>query len=344
MIFDNNRDGIADYDPITQDLYLYNETNTGNPIAWNPNCVVYQYREYLETRRAKQRIFFNQLAPEPPGSPLSQKPNYWNNQGVGVQSAPYMWVSPSRGLFSSHYWGLGLNDACKRRDIFADQIGGSWATTDFNFLNLNNNLVTLDKSKLRFGWEWVEIVPGGGSWNITNRKSFSDLAIFEYTGTEMQGKKFPKIGNNYDIGKDTFDFYFVIDSQDKVKIIETESIDWPIRKRNSFIPSFPIAAVTVISFSIMGNTIGILGIGSGDSGSQVYGVKNGVVYFICNYDNNTIQIRRDDIPNKKWVVDFTDQVYAQLPFSKMPIPKQIGKKTTIDASLNLINNIKELLT
>lgn len=352
MMLDMNADGVPDYDPVTQDLFLYNETNTGNPIAWNPNCIVYKYREYLETRRARPRRFFNQiLYPEPPGLPLSQRPNYWNNLGNGVETAPYLFISPDRGLFCGHYWS-GATEY-KRSNIYANQISG-WNGIDFNYLTMDNTLVTLDKSKMRFGYTWIENVVNGGQDNLQNRKSINDIFIVEYEGNEMQGKKFPKYGNYTNMGHHSFDFFFLIDSQDKVYAFSSELMRIQKKTRfgfdsNGIIPH-PYYTITTgdqiqanQSFAFLTHSQ-IVGIAVGDSGSPLYGVKDGIVYYLTNFDNKSLSYSRDELQgNKLWAPDFKDQTYAKLPYSALPPVKQPAKKTTINDIKEKIRTIKETL-
>ena len=340
MIFDMNQDGIPDYDPVTQDLYLYGPSNTGFPIAWNPDCIVYKYREYLETRRARERLFWNQLLPEPSGLPLSQKPNYWNNLGAGVQSAPYIFVSPERGICSHHYWDGNQTDR-KRTNLLASNISG-WIPFPFKYLNLQNTGIELNKEQLLFPYTWVEIVVGGGKNHKSNRKTPSDFGIFEYYGNEMQGKKFPKLTKNFHITKDSFDFYFVIDSQDKVLLFNSDACNWPTIWTD--FGWVAIAGGKLIRFPYSYINTQILGIASGDSGSQIYGVRDDVVYFICHYDAPGFQLIRDDIPgDKHWVPDFEDKIYTKFEYSKL-LPKKLVKNVNLQIIKESIKNIKDILT
>lgn len=338
MQFSMDKSGTPNYDPVTQDLYLYNETNTGDPIAWNPNCVVYKYREYLETRRAKPRDFFNQVGfPEPPNTPLSQKPNYWNNLGEGSNTAPYMFANPNRGIFCSHYWAC---DGYKRLNLYVSDIP-SW-TYSLKFLNLNNQLVTLDNTKLKFGWEWIENIPGGFApqWTLQNVKMPKDYSIWEYEGTEMVGKKFPKVTKISEIAPDSFESIFVIDSQDKVlfssvndylEIGKSSNIGWPATYDRYQIWHNPIFSSRVISLAV------------GDSGSQMYGVRDGVIYFLGQYDTPPFQYRRNDIPGDgHWAPDFKDPIVG-LQYSAPPLTKKIANNSLIGTIKQKLKNIKEVL-
>lgn len=330
--------GTPNYDPVTQDLYLYNETNTGDPIAWNPNCVVYKYREYLETRRAKPRDFFNPVGfPEPPGTTLSQKPNYWNNLGVGSNTAPYIFANANRGIFCSHYWS---SDGYKRLNLYVSNIQ-SWTYT-LKFLNLNNELVTLDNTKLKFGWEWIENIPGGFApqWTLQNKKMPQDYSIWEYEGTEMVGKKFPKVTKISEIAPDSFESIFVIDSQDKVLFVNVND-SLSIAKTSNI--GFPATydRYGIIYGQFFGNKI--ISITVGDSGSQLYGIKNGVVYFLGHFDAPSFQYRRNDIPgDNHWVPDFNDPIVG-LKYSTPPLTKKIANNATISTIKQKLKNIKEAL-
>lgn len=329
-----NGDGVPDYDPVTQDLYLYDATNTGYPTGWNPNCVVYKYRDQLETRRAKPRQFFNSnnSYPPPVGVSLSQKPNYYNNLGNGSETAPFMWVNSSRGIWCCHYWLGGLFD--RKRSLVPPDM--TYLGHTLYFLNLNNQLIELEKTNLLSGWTYV----GNNANDINSRKMPQDMAIVEYSGTKLQGKKFPKFGVVVEMAPDTFDTVFMIDSQDKVLSLIPNSSNFNIE----FVP-FDQIELNYISI----RDPRILLTFNGDSGMQLYGVRDNVVYFLGHVSTGSAgglsvlsQTRHNSLSgNKFWVPDWN---YVQIEQEKIPPPKNTAKQITLLEMKSKLNEIKNILT
>lgn len=197
-VYGMNGDGQPYYDPITQDLYLYPESGTGDPIAWNPSCVAFKYREQLETRKAKARAFTTQSMnyPFPVNGSIDQKANHFNNR-----SPPAIWFNETRGLWSTHYYSAYLT----RNPNYNLPVSGTDHITQF--LNLNNTIVTLPYS---------DILHPYVAW--------SDYCVVEYSGNLLQGKKFPKLGSLNSLSEDMFDSLMYIDSQDKVIMIPPTSL------------------------------------------------------------------------------------------------------------------------
>lgn len=79
---------IANYNPKIDDIFLYDETNSGYPTGLNPEHPLYSYKNSLIAINVRSRSYSNfQKNPDypdgpPVNTPLSQYPNYYNNNQV----------------------------------------------------------------------------------------------------------------------------------------------------------------------------------------------------------------------------------------------------------------------
>ena len=333
MILDMNRDGVPDYDPITQDLYLYGSSNTGLPTGWNPNCVVYQYRDQLESRRARPRVFFNTNSnyPPPQGLTLSQRPNYYNNLGNGADTAPFIFLSENRGVFSCHYWLGGLYD--RQRSLNPPDM--TYVQSSLYFLNTQNQLVEYEKQNMLSGWTYLEQNPDA----LNSRKMPEDMALVEYSGTKLLGKKFPKWGPGMQLAADTFDSIFMIDSQDKVLYLTPTGQNFKIILTRS--DNIEIVNLTISDSRILNAYLG-------DSGTQIYGIRNGIVYFLSHIVNASsagvfaqIQFRNYELSGTKfWAPDWD---YIQIEKAKIPDPKNTATQISLLSLKQIAINNQTLL-
>lgn len=157
---------ITDYVPATDDLCLYDETNSGQPIAWNTGSPLYAYRSQLRWMRLPYRAYVYESTgyPEPPATSLSQKPNYWNSQ------KPHLYFAAPRVAFGCrHIWESGVDAA---RNAALTEI---WASQELKFSDSSfGTVTTLANADFIRPWTLQED-------NVT-RVSNSDVGIFEYGG------------------------------------------------------------------------------------------------------------------------------------------------------------------
>lgn len=79
---------ILNYNPKIDDLFLYDDTNTGYPTGINPDHPLYGYKKYFLPIGVRSRAYSTyQKHPDypngpPAGTPIKQYPNYYNNNQV----------------------------------------------------------------------------------------------------------------------------------------------------------------------------------------------------------------------------------------------------------------------
>jgi hypothetical protein len=347
VILDMNLDGIPDYDPVTQDLYLYSggPGSTGYPTAWNPNCVVYKYREYLETRRAVFRQFTTPVVNydySQSGQPATQKPNWYNpadnNGSFGIN---FTWVSPTIGIWCLHAWGFGYE---RVRSIgYLDNID-----YPLYFLNLQNNLVSLDKAQILNGWTHITSLDDAPP-NQSRRKMPYDYGVFEYSGSELQNKKFPKLINFNEVTQESFDFIFLIDAQGKVLISNLNSATLKENESQSNEGGEFASYKGRLLFVVPENKILVTFLG--DSGAQVYGVKNDVVYFIGHLTYGTTdgfimiggELIGNNFPKQKWTPDWDYLGLNTDSWNSFPHTTKYAQQRTIVQIQTKINEINQTL-
>lgn len=274
MILDMNEDGIPDYDPVTQDLYIYGDGSpgvTGYPVAWNTQCVAYPYREYLETRGAIFRRYCAGEANNPPPEnlPPDQQPNYRNPGCVGAGSFGYnfMWIGATLGYWCSHAWGYGF-ERVKTEGRLSDNVNINYP---FYFLSLDNTLVELEKDKIGYGWTHIESLNDYPP-NEYRRIMPWDHAAVDYYGSKLQGKTFPKLINPAEVTKESFDYFMIIDGQGKVLMVDGDSITIASSTEKVSYGA-RVIGLKIITPKFVTNM-------TGDSGTQVYAIKNNIVYYI----------------------------------------------------------------
>lgn len=256
-MFDMNSDGYPDYDPITQDLFIYPESGVGNPVQWNTQCIAYEYREQLETRKAKPR----QFTTDPPSPwdnrpvdlPANQRANWQNNE-----IPPALWFSENRGVWCDHYYSA----LPTRNPNLPLPVSGINHITQF--LNLQNQIIVLDRLQILHPYNW-----------------YSDLAAVEYSGNLLQNKKFPKFANINEVSKNDFDKFMYIDSQDKVIFIEKENIVFQV---TTFATDdvFNLSSYKINYGPLIKNDPRIMFTYTHDSGSQLFGIYKNDVYFLSS--------------------------------------------------------------
>ena len=95
---------IKDYNPKIDDVFLYDESNSGYPIGLNPSSPLYPYRKSLLPINVRSRDYSpyqkNPDYPDgpPAGTSLKQYPNYYNNNQVLS-----WWISSSTLGSCIHY-------------------------------------------------------------------------------------------------------------------------------------------------------------------------------------------------------------------------------------------------
>lgn len=158
---------LASYLPERDDLCLYDGSNTGIPIGWNPDNPLYPYRAQLGAIKLPYREFFNQSIsyPEPPATPLSQKPNYWNSH-----KPHFVFVAPRLGLCSMHYWE-GVFDRNRNAATY-----GIWDEQSMWFADASFNTTRLTNTNFLRPWTRTT---GGVQVSPT------DVGICEYDGPSV---------------------------------------------------------------------------------------------------------------------------------------------------------------
>jgi hypothetical protein len=117
------------YNPITDDLYLYDVSNTGYPIGLNPNSQLYGASAYLKTTSVLYRRFEIIGETHSPGLTLSYYPNYYNADIPKAQ-----WISENILSGTVHYMVYPcVNQPGK---VAFDYPG---ATANYGFAFWNNN-------------------------------------------------------------------------------------------------------------------------------------------------------------------------------------------------------------
>jgi hypothetical protein len=333
-VLDMNRDGIPDYDPVTQDIYLYPAEGTGDPVAWNTNSIVYKYRDQLETRRAKTRVFSlsSGLYSPPVNLAQNQRANYYNNI-----NPPTLWLSENRGMWCGHFYGYSFYQ--KRSTT------GATLSSDhlIKFLNSNNQLVTLPNNDIGQGWNvlsgWTSTA---GITNIQTTKLKGDYVLMEYSGNLLQGKKFSKVGDPFEIENSCFDQLLYIDSQDKALLMNPDDME------------INLTGTTDVEITV--NDSRILQVYQYDSGSQLYGIRDDILYFLghvyfahsggvrinftpCSkyplswYSDNKASLLSNGglSGDRTWIPDYN---YTQIPRTKIPFTRNPASKQSMNFLLS----------
>lgn len=126
---------VNEYNPTYDDIFLYDNTNTGYPIGLNSNHELYPLREYLSAVSLRPRAWTN-LNPNypsgpPVGTPLSQYPNYYNTAN------PLLWWIDEYNIGGCvHYMGTrpsdSFTDFIKKTTLQDSNLKRFWSDYNFN--------------------------------------------------------------------------------------------------------------------------------------------------------------------------------------------------------------------
>lgn len=126
---------VNNYNPTYDDIFLYDNTNTGYPTGLNPNHELYPLREYLSAVCLRPRAWTN-INPEypsgpPGGTPLSQYPNYYNTAN------PLLWWIDEYNMGGCvHYMGTRPSDSfadfIKKTTLQDSNSKRFWSDYNFN--------------------------------------------------------------------------------------------------------------------------------------------------------------------------------------------------------------------
>jgi len=156
---------LSSYDPSVDDLCLYDGTNSGQPIGWNTGSPLYPYRSQLRWLRLPYRSYDHESSsyPEPGGTSLAQKPNYWNHN-----HPPIVFVASKLAVCAQHFWNAGNGDGNRQAGVY-----NIWDAQVLKFADASFNLTTLDNATLLYPYT---------KQSDGTRVSLTDVGIFEYDG------------------------------------------------------------------------------------------------------------------------------------------------------------------
>lgn len=306
---------IANYNPKIDDVFLYDETNSGFPIALNPGHPLYGYKNSLMAIGARSRTYSEyQKNPDfpdgpPAGTSLKQYPNYYNNNQVLC-----WWIGSTILGSSVHYTGTKPSDSSnlkgfsKKTTLQDNRTLKFWKDDTFseleqytNFYNIYthvpSNLVrttNIDSYYFNGSAEIPGFASGATFYQISN-KDYGFLNLVSGTNknknylrtislaelTKLKGIDI-RLGSTYFLYND----FYLWDGQDRVI---------PVSVKISFDSNFSTLTVDAYSDRIQkiwdGDSSGLLLYGNGNELFSVghtlsYSISNGVIYVQCVVHNN----------------------------------------------------------
>jgi len=166
---------LGGYDPTTDDLYLYDGSNSGWPVGWNGNHPLFSYRYQIQWVGVAKR----KVAPDadanyygrpglvtpprqiPVGTPAAQLPNYYTYR---YPSMTFLGTNFSVGAI--HFWDGNLTN--RNRPATAS----IWGLPEIRFLMGDESIETRANADFLGSYNQVASV------NV----SMSDVGVFEYQG------------------------------------------------------------------------------------------------------------------------------------------------------------------
>ncbi|MDI1345259.1 MAG: hypothetical protein PSV22_14325 [Pseudolabrys sp.] len=251
---------LGGYDPVTDDLYEYDGSNSGWPVGWNGNHALMPYRYQLQwVGLAKRKVaadgdanYYGRaglITPPrqiPGGTPAAQLPNYYTYRYPSMT-----FLGTNFAVGAMHFWDG--NVTVRNRPVTAN----IWATPEIRFLMGDGAIETRANADFLGSYNQVSSVD----------VAMSDMGVFEYAGAS------PAVGPFMPTVRiDTYPFPldgWLLERQGRAIACAIEPLGASSNKPNQ--------SIFRAKFTTTGRE---LQVAEGDSGSVFVAVIDGAVHYV----------------------------------------------------------------